>query len=243
MQEISLKALLEAGCHFGHKTNRWHPKAASFIYKAVGDTHIIDLVKTKQSLQKAADFVAETVKNGGEVLFVGTKRQARAIIKEEVGKVGAPYFGSRWIGGFLTNWSEVQKNLAKLKNLKKQLLDTEEMKKYTKRERLLMQQEVNRLTDVYGGVEHLEHRPKALFLVDIRKEKTALAEGLRMGIPIVGIVDTNADPTTIDYPICANDDAVGSIKLVVSYIASAYQEGKAEEEKKSNTMVNTVVIQ
>lgn len=231
MQDVSLKTLLEAGCHFGHKTNRWHPKAAEYIYKAVGDTHIIDLVKTKEGLEKAAAFVLETVGAGDEVLFVGTKRQARGIVKDEASRVSAPYFSSRWIGGFLTNWHEVQKNVEKLKKLRKQVADKEEMKKYTKFERLMMEQEIHNLVGVYGGVEHLEHEPKALFIIDTRKEATAVAEGMRIKIPIVGVVDTNTDPTNVDYPIPANDDALGSVKLIVSYMADAYKEGKEKLAK------------
>lgn len=226
MQEISLKELLEAGCHFGHKVNRWNPKAASFIYKAVGDTHIIDLVKTKEGLDAAAKFVYEMGKQGKIVLFIGTKRQAKSIVREEAEKAGAPYLSDRWIGGFVTNWEEVKKNIEKLINLRKLLEDKIEMEKYTKKERLLMQREIGNLASVYQGVINLQRVPDAFFIVDIKNEIGAVREAKAKNLPIVAIVDTNCDPNLIDYVIPANDDAVGSVKLIVNHIASAYKEGK-----------------
>lgn len=231
MREITLKELLEAGCHFGHKTNRWNPKAASFIYKAIGDTHIIDLAKTKTDLEKAAEFVKKTALQGKKVLFLGTKRQAKTIIKEEAEKAGAPYLCERWIGGFITNWDQVSKNIEKLKNIRKRLADKEEMAKYTKKEKVLMQREEKTLATVYGGVIDLTKTPDALFIVDLRKEALAAKEAKVKGIPVVAIVDTNSDPDLADYAVPANDDAVGSVKIITSFMAEAYKEGKTENSK------------
>ncbi len=238
MKDITLQELLEAGCHFGHKTNRWHPKARAFIYKAVGDTHIIDLVKTKEGLEKAIQFVRDLGKNGKNILFVGTKRQARGIIREAAEKSTAFYLASRWIGGFITNWNEVKKNIEKLKGLREKMKDEDEMSKYTKKEKLIMMQEIGKLASVYQGVIELGSIPDALFIVDIKKEAGAVKEAVAANIPIVAVVDTNCDPTDIDYVIPANDDAVGSVKLITSAIAAAFKEGESRnlkpEEKKGD---------
>src|SRR3989344_3630674 len=176
MQDIDLKVLLEAGTHFGHKTNKWHPSAAKFIYKAVGDIHIIDLVKTKESLESARDFIFQQVSQGKEVLFVGTKRQAGAVIKQEAEAVQAPYITSRWIGGFITNWQEVKKNIEKMNTLEESLKDKNTLKIYTKLERTLMDRERGKLEVIYGGVQRMKSNPAMLFVVDVRKETTAIRE-------------------------------------------------------------------
>lgn len=231
MQNIDLKILLEAGSHFGHKTNKWHPSASKFIYKAVGDIHIIDLVKTKKHLEDARSFIFEQVSQGKEVLFVGTKRQAGAIIKQEAESVSAPYINSRWIGGFITNWQEVRKNVERMNQIEKDLKDPSKMSKYTKLERVLMDRERGKLEGVYGGVRDLEKTPQILFVIDVRKEDTAIAEARHNHLKIVGIVDTNTDATKVDYAIPANDDAVGSISYITKIIVEAYKEGKAAWEK------------
>jgi len=231
MQTIDLKVLLEAGAHFGHKTNKWHPSASKFIYKAVGDIHIIDLVKTKQHLETARDFIYQQVSQGKEVLFVGTKRQAGAIIKQEAESVSAPYINSRWIGGFITNWQEVKKNGEKNNQIEKDLKDSTKMAKYTKLERVLMDRERGKLESVYGGVRKLEKTPDILFVIDVRKESTATAEARHNGLKVVGVVDTNTDSAKVDYVIPANDDAVGSISYIIKAIAEAYKEGKEVLEK------------
>lgn len=225
MQEITLQALLEAGCHFGHKAERWHPKATSFIYTKKDGIHIIDLAKTKAGLEAAAAYITSIVANGGEVLFVGTKRQARGILKQEAEAVGAPYFSERWIGGFLTNWDQVRKNIEKINRM------TDEQaagawKKFPKHEQTKMSRYLERIRIYYGGVLHLAKMPDALFIVDVKKEIAAVREAKRCVVPIVAMVDTNSDPTGIEYVIPANDDAVGSVTLVVNILAKAYQEGK-----------------
>lgn len=231
MKQITLKELLEAGCHFGHKTNKWNPKAARFIYKPVGDTHIIDLTQTKTLLEKAGQFIIDTIVGDGEVMFVGTKRQASSLVKDAAEKAGAPYINVRWIGGLITNWQEVKKNIEKLQNLKKQLVDPRVMREFTKKEGLLMEREMKKLQSVYGGVTQIISLPAVLCIVDIKKEFTAVREAKQYNIPIVGIVDTNADPD-IEYPIPANDDAVGSIQLLINYLTQAYTEGKEKQAVK-----------
>lgn len=231
MREISLKELLEAGCHFGHQVPRWNPRARSFIYTARDGVHIIDLAKTKEGLEAAAAFVKELAKSGGTIIFVGTKRQARGIVYQEARKSGAFYLVTRWLGGLLTNWEQIKKNLEKLDKLRREKKG-EAWEKFTKKEQQILEKELNKLEKLYGGIADLADLPQALFLVDIRKEEAAVREAIKTGVKTLGIVDTNANPDLIDYPIPANDDAIGSIKLIVSYIAQAFEEGKKLFEKK-----------
>jgi len=225
MQEITLQALLEAGCHFGHKAERWHPKASAFIYTKKDGIHIIDLVKTKEGIEKALTFVSEQVKNGGEVLFVGTKRQARGILKQEAESAGAPYFSERWIGGFLTNWEQIKTNIEKIIRMTDER-ESGAWKKFPKHEQSKMSRYLERIRIYYGGVLKIKKLPAAVFVVDVKKEVVAVREARRMNIPIIGIVDTNSDPTYADYVIPANDDAVGSVTYVVHQVATAYKEAK-----------------
>lgn len=244
MREISLKELLEAGCHFGHQVTRQNPKAREFIFQARQGIHVIDLAKTKEGLEQAAAFVKTTASRGGTIIFVGTKRQAKGIVEEQVlrlgslrqisgqaGQAGVFLVTERWIGGTLTNFEEVYKNYAKLKDLRARLVNEEEKAKYTKKEVGLWNKERIKLEKLYGGVSDMEKLPDAVFIVDTHKEDLAVKEAARCGIPVIGIVDTNADPTVIDYPIPANDDAVGSLKLIIEYIAEAWMEGVKEREK------------
>ncbi len=226
MKPVDLKELLEAGSHFGHKTNKWNPKASAFIYKAVGDTHIIDLAKTKEGLEKAAKVIYDIVASGKTVMFVGTKRQAAPILRDLATKVEAPFFSARWIGGFITNWDEVKKNMEKLQQIRKDLSDQLAMSRFTKRERGLMDREANKLESIYGGVIEMTERPAAIFVIDVRKEMAALQEANQYGIPTIGIVDTNADPTLVKYAIPANDDAVGSLTYILGYIMDVYKSGR-----------------
>jgi small subunit ribosomal protein S2 len=230
MKEITLQELLEAGCHFGHKSERWHPKAAAFIYTKKDGIHIIDLAKTKAGLTQAAKFIKEVASHGDEVLFVATKRQAQGVVKEEATAVGAPYLVERWIGGFLTNWDSIKKNIEKINRLSR---EQEEggWKKFPKHEQSKLTRYLHRLKIFYGGVLHLTRAPLAMFVIDVKKEDAAVREGHRMHIPVVAAVDTNADPAGIEYTIPANDDAVGSIQLLAHTIAMAYKEGKDEFAK------------
>ena len=226
MQDITLQALLEAGCHFGHKAERWHPKASKFIYIEKDGIHIIDLAKTKTGLEAAAEYVRDIVAKGGDVLFVGTKRQARGIVKQEAAAVSVPYFSERWIGGFLTNWDQIRKNIEKINRMTTDQASGA-WKKFPKHEQSKMARYLERIKIYYGGVLAIAQVPQALFVVDVRKEIAAVREAQRRGVPVIGIVDTNSDPTNIDFVIPANDDAVGSVSFIVHYMAEAYKEGKA----------------
>jgi small subunit ribosomal protein S2 len=233
MQPISLKDLLEAGCHFGHKSDRWQPKAASFIYQKRDGIHVIDLVKTKAGLEAAANFVKTSAASGKILLFLGTKRQAAPIIKAEAEASGAPYFIKRWVGGFLTNWSEVHKNLEKIRRLTEEETNGA-WNKFPKHERVKLSRYLAKLNQFYGGVAMLKTPPDILFVVDIKTEAVAVAEARKRGTTVIGVVDTNANPTDVDYVIPSNDDAVGAIKLIVTYIARAYKEGAEAFQKEQN---------
>ncbi len=230
MQEITLQQLLEAGCHFGHKSERWHPKAKAFIYTEKDGIHIIDLAKTKAGLEAACEFVRELAAAGNEVLFVGTKRQAQGVVEEAAKNAGAPFLTERWIGGFLTNWDTIHKNIEKINRMTQEQMSGA-WNKFPKHEQVKMSHYLTRIKVFYGGVLTLNEPPAALLIVDVKKEIAAVREGMRKGVPIVAIVDTNADPTGIAYPIPANDDAVGSIALIVQALAQAYKEGKEKREK------------
>ncbi len=234
MREITLEELLEAGCHFGHQVTRSNPKARDFIFEARDNIHIIDLAKTKEGLDEAASFIKSLAeKEGSSLIIVGTKRQARTIVAEAFEKAkeedkikGLFYVSNRWIGGLLTNLSEVAKNFKKLKNLEEKLKNKEEREKYTKKEIGLWDKEKSKLIGFYGGVTDMEKIPDALFIIDSHMEDLAVKEAKKMGVTTVAIVDTNADPALIDYPIPANDDAVGSLKLIIDHIVDSWIEGR-----------------
>jgi small subunit ribosomal protein S2 len=230
MSDITLQQLLEAGCHFGHKAERRNPKASSYIYIEKDGIHIIDLAKTKEGLDRACLFVSELVAAGGEVLFVGTKRQAKDIVVKEAQRVGAPYVVERWIGGFLTNWEGIQKTIKKILTMTEDE-KTGVWKKFPKHERVKLAHHLKRLNMFYGGVTKLASPPKALFIVDVKKESVAFREAIRCAVPMIAMVDTNVNPTDVLYPIPANDDAVGSIAIITKAIADAYEEGKRKLEK------------
>lgn len=236
MRDITLEELLEAGCHFGHQVNRRNPKADEYIYEARSSVHIINLEKTREGLIKAAEYLKDLSSKGGSLVIVGTKRQARTIVMDEVErarKAGAQnlhFIASRWIGGFLTNNLEIVKNIEKLKKIN-EFLSSGNRSGYTKRELLLMEREMEKLKSLYGGVEDLKGFPDALYIVGTQLEETAVKEAFESGVPIVGIVDTNADPSKIKYPIPANDDAVKSISLITSYLIEAWMEGQKQGEE------------
>lgn len=236
MKDVTLEELLAAGSHFGHKAERWHPKASVFIWQKKDGIHIIDLAKTKAGLDAAMAFLRETAVNGGTVLFVGTKRQARGVVGEAAQKAGASYLVQRWIGGFLTNWESVHKNIQKINKMMSDLA-TGALKKFPKHEQTKLARYLDRLNVDYKGVLTLSTPPAALVIVDVRKEQAAVREAKRIGVPVVGIVDTNADPSGIQYVIPANDDAVGSVELIVSALGDAYREGKEVAEKNAAAVV------
>ncbi len=237
MESISLKTLLEAGCHFGHKSERWHPKAAQFIYQERDGIHIIDLAKTKTGLENAGQFLKQLAKDGKTALFVGTKRQALTIIREECASSDVPHIRQSWIGGFLTNWDQVHKNLEKIRKLTDEE-KTDAWKIYPKHERVKLSRYLHKLLNLYGGVIKLMEKPDVLIVVDVKREDVAVREALRTGIPVVGIVDTNSDPAHIDHVIPANDDAVGSIRLLIHYLTQAYKEGMEEKGKEFWDSIN-----
>ena len=222
---VDLRELLEAGCHFGHQAKRWNPKIKKYIYAKRDGVHIFDLAKTAEMLIRAMEFVRSWVKEGHEIVFVGTKRQAKEIVREEAKRVGAPYLAERWLGGTITNWDEISKRIKVLREMKKKR-EKGEYKKYTKKENVLITRKIERLERFLGGIENLDEPPEALFVVDTHREEVAVREARMKGKPVVGIVDSNADPEMVDYPIPANDDAVRSIKLIVNRIAGAYADGK-----------------
>lgn len=230
MKQIDLRELLEAGCHFGHEVRRWYPKAKEYIYSQKDGIHIIDLVKTKEGLTKACDFAFRLGKEGKKLLFVGTKRQARAVILSEAKGANAPYFNQRWIGGFITNWDEIHKSITKLNKMDEDKV-ADNWKQFPKHEQLKLDKERLYLEKFYGGVKNLKNIPDGLFIVDIRKESSAVNEAVKKEIPVIGIVDTNSNPQLVDYPIPANDDAVKSITIITQIIASAYAEGLTEFQK------------
>lgn len=233
MQEISLKDLLEAGCHFGHQVPKSNPKAREFIYTARDNVQIIDLTKTKEGLEKGGDFIKEIVAHGGKVVFVGTKNQARSIVSTEAKRCGVFFMVKRWIGGLLTNWEEVRKNLKQMEELRENL----KSEKWTKKEKVLMEKRLRKMGIIYGGIEGLSALPQVLYIVDTHKEEGALSEAIKRGVQVVGIVDTNANPEDVDYPIPANDDAVKSIQLITAYIADAVLEGQAAAQKMAEEAV------
>ncbi len=224
-QTISMKDLLEAGVHFGHQSKRWNPKMKPYIFTARNGVHVIDLAKTAPMLQEAMDAIRDIAADGKDIIFVGTKKQARHIITEEAKRVGVMYMTERWIGGLLTNFDSVKKSLKKLETLKQERADGD-LDKYTKKERAGFDSQIARLERQLGGVADLKGLPHAMFVIDPRKEDIAVLEAKQAGIPVFAVVDTNCDPSNIDYPIPGNDDALKSIKLFVTAMADAVEEGK-----------------
>ncbi|MEM8529352.1 MAG: 30S ribosomal protein S2 [Chloroflexota bacterium] len=226
---IPLKSLLEAGAHFGHQTNRWNPKMRSYIFTARNGIHIIDLQKTIVGLTEAYHYITETVAAGGKILFVGTKKQAQDVIQEEAIRSSQLYITQRWLGGTLTNFFTMRQRLRYLLNLEDQR-DRGEFAKLTKAEGLKLEQEIEKLNRVFSGIKKMDQLPSALFVVDPHKEVLAIREGVKVGIPIIAMVDTNCDPDPVDYVIPCNDDAIRSIRLLVSRMADAAIEGQNRRE-------------
>lgn len=238
MAIVTIKQLLEAGVHFGHQTKRWNPKMKPFIFAERNGIHIIDLQKTVACIEKAYEVVRDVSGNGGKVLFVGTKKQAHEVIKTEAERCNMPYVNQRWLGGLLTNFQTVRRSIEKLKELRS-ARDSGLWDSYTKRERKHLEIELNRLEKYVGGIEGLDRLPDLLFVIDTKKEENAVKEANKLGIPVVGVVDTNGDPEVIDYPIPGNDDAIRAIRLYCSKIADAILEGagmRKEEEEEEATM-------
>ncbi len=222
---ISMKALLESGVHFGHRTNKWDPAMKPYIFTERNGIHIIDLQQTVKSLTTAYNLVRETVQNGGTVLFVGTKRQASETVREEAERCGMPYVTERWLGGMLTNWVTIHQRIQELDRLE-HMRETGDINRLTKKEGLLIEREINRLLIRLSGVRKMKDVPNLLFVVDISREATAVHEANLKGIPVVALVDTNCNPSGVDFVIPSNDDAIRAIKLLVGKIADAVIEGR-----------------
>ncbi len=229
MSVVSMKQLLEAGVHFGHQTRRWNPKMAPYIFTERNGIYIIDLQKTVKKLEEAYMVVRDVAANGDEILFVGTKKQAQDSVKEEAIRCGMPYVNARWLGGMLTNFNTIQRRIKRLAQLKTMEADgTFDM--LPKKEVIKLNLEIEKLEKFMGGITEMKKQPAAMFIVDPRKERIAVAEAHRLGIPIIAIVDTNCDPDEIDYVIPGNDDAIRAVKLIVGAMADAVIEGRQGEQ-------------
>src|SRR5512145_875275 len=226
MAVISMKALLESGVHFGHRTNKWDPRMKPYIFTERNGIHIIDLQQTSKLLNNAFNVIRDMVANGGHVLFVGTKRQAQETVAEEANRCNMPYVTERWMGGMLTNWSTMHARIQELERLEK-MRDNNELDRLTKKEGLLIGREITRLTTRLSGTRSMKRRPDLLFIIDVGREEAAVHEANLLNLPIVAMVDTNCNPQNIDYVIPSNDDAIRAIKLLVAKVADAVLEGKA----------------
>lgn len=231
VESVDIKELLESGAHFGHKTSRWHPRMAPYIYGKKNGAHIIDLTFTVEKLDEALEFISQTVSQGKQILLVGTKRQAKDIIKSVAETSKMPYVNERWLGGMLTNWSTIGGQVKHLKDLESRMATGELAAKYSKLEVQRFQEEIDQKNSMYGGIKDMANRPGALFIVDIVHEINALKEARKLGIPVVAIVDTNADPSLVTYPIPANDDAVKTIQLISNLVKQAIEQGKTQLKK------------
>lgn len=222
---VDIKDLLAAGAHFGHKTSRWHPKMAQYIHSKRAGSHIIDLTKTVEGLEEALPFITKLVAGGKQVLFVGTKRQAKDIVRTAAEEVKMPFVTERWMGGMLTNVATVSARIKHLKSLEAKMASGELANRYNKLEVQRFQEEIDDLNHKYGGIKDLGGQPGAVFVVDVVAEENAINEAKRLGVPVIAIVDTNANPDKIDYVIPANDDAIKSIQLIIDYVKAAVAEG------------------
>ncbi len=237
MAVVSMKSLLETGVHFGHRTRRWNPKMKPYIFTERNGIHILDLQQTIVMIEEAYDVIRDTVAEGGEVLFVGTKRQAQDTIAREASRSGQPFVNVRWLGGTLTNWQTIRQRIDYLDNLegRREAGDFDQLKKT---ERLRIDREIEKLNSRLGGIRKMRSLPELLFVVDVNNEETAVHEANILGIPIIGVVDTNSDPDVIDYIIPSNDDAIRAIKLITSKMADAALEGMAMREEATEEAIS-----
>ena len=224
-----LADLLQAGVHFGHQTSKWHPRMKKFLFGDRRGIHIINLEETQKALETALSFAKKTALRGGTILFVGTKKQASTLVEQAAASCNMPHVSKRWLGGTLTNFASLATQIRKLKDMKRKQ-EKGELAKYTKFEQLKMAEQLEVLEDKIGGIQELTRIPDVLFILDIRKDKTALIEAVRRGVKVIAVCDSNVDPSDVDYPIPANDDAVKSIELIVNLMASAIKEGREEWE-------------
>ncbi len=238
MKKITEKELFKAGAHFGHKTSTWHPKMEKYIYGQKNGVHIFNLSKTRQALEKVAKLIEEDVAQGKQILFVGTKIQAKEIVEKKAKEVEMPFVIKKWLGGTLTNFSVISKKVKKLKQLREQEKDENYTKKYSKKERLDFSQEIEDLEQTIGGIKNMDKVPDLIFVSSARYEKTPLREAKLKGVTSIAICDSNTNPEGIDYPIPANDDSLKTLELIVSLVAQAAAEGKKKKENKNNKKSN-----
>ncbi len=231
MISIGVKELLDAGVHFGHQTKRWNPKMKPFIFDARNGIHIIDLSKTLTQLDAACAFLAETVRKGGKVLFVGTKKQAQLAVKETAKECGQYYVTERWLGGTMTNFATIKRSIQRLKQIEKMEADGS-INVYVKQEQSVIRREAARLVKFFDGIRSMDKHPGAMFIVDVKREHNAVAEARRLKIPVVAIVDTNCDPDQVDYPIAGNDDAIRSVRMILATVGQVVTQAQAEYEAK-----------
>lgn len=242
MAAITIRQMLDSGVHFGHQTRRWNPKMKRFILTERSGIHIIDLQQSLSFIDKAYDFVKETVAHGGTILFVGTKKQAQEAIAEQATRVGQPYVNERWLGGLLTNFQTVSKRLGRMKELEEVNFD-DTTQGFTKKELLMKQRELQKLHKSLGGIRNLQKTPSAIWVVDPLREHLAIDEAKKLGIPVVGILDSNADPDDFQYPIPGNDDAIRSVALLTKVIADAVAEGLIERHQKPQAEGNVSAVE
>lgn len=228
---VDIKELLKAGAHFGHNSSRWHPKMAPYIHSKRAGNHIIDLTKTVEKLEEALNFAEKTAAAGKQILLVGTKRQAKDVIKQTAADTDMPFVAERWVGGMLTNSTTMNNRIKHLKDLEQKMDSGALDAKYNKLEVQRYQEEIESMNFMYGGIKFMANKPGAVFVADVNDEMNAVKEARKLGIKIIGIVDSNADPTMIDYPIPANDDALKSVQLIVDYLKTAILAGKQKSKK------------
>jgi len=238
MSTIGVKERLEAGVHFGHQTRRWNPKMKRYIFEARNGIHVIDLSKTVVQLQEAADFLSATAAKGGNILFVGTKKQAQEAVKEAAKACGQPFVTERWLGGTLTNLKTIKRSMKRMKEIERMEQDGS-IGQYVKQEQSMIRREHARLFKNLDGLRAIEAAPDVMFVIDLKREHNAVAEARRLRIPLVAIVDTNADPDLVDYPIAGNDDAIRSVKIILQGVTEAINRGKSEADARKSRRINT----
>ena len=229
--KVDIKELLAAGAHFGHKTSRWHPKMAPYIHSKRNGAHIINLEKTVEALDNALPELTKLAAKGEKILFVGTKKQLKDLVKTSAESVDMPYVTVRWVGGMLTNVDTVNKQIQKLKSLEKRMATGELEKRYNKLEVQRFQEEIDMLNERYGGIKSMNKQPVAIIVTDMIQDKNAIKEAKTLGIPVFAIADTNVDPTVVEYPIPANDDAIKAVQTILDYFVAAIKDGKAKIAK------------
>lgn len=233
--DVDIKKLLEAGAHFGHKTSRWHPKMAPYIHSARAGSHIIDLNKTVEGLETALAFLTKVASEGKPILLVGTKRQSQAIVKKTAEELHMPYVSERWLGGMMTNWPTISGRVKHLKDLEEKMTNGELANKFNKLEVQRFQEEIDQMNLLYGGIKNMPQKVGAVFAFDILHDVNAVREAIKLHIPIVALVDSNADPSQVNYPIPCNDDAIKTIQLVADYVKQAIEQGQSKVKKTEET--------